>query len=1632
MNEPLPPGTIPGDAARAADATRLARDGDGPNQAVVDAIFRAARTGIVIAALDGRRLRVNEAFCEMTGFTEAELLALDFRQHVHPEDLPRSLALRESLLAGERESCTTHRRFLRKDGTWLLANATTSMVRDADGSPSFTVVVIDDLSEQMRSAQVLADSEDRYRATFDRAGVGITHMDAEGRRLSVNRTFCEMLGYSEEAFLALPFDALMHPDEADAIRLARDKVLRGELKATTMERRYRCRDGRWIWGQVTTTVVERGGGRPAYTIAIMRDITARRIAEDALRASEERFRATFEQAPFAIAHSSPSGTWLRVNRRFVEMFGYRLDELAGVTWNDLNHPDEIAARERNVRQLASGEAETITREKRYLRRGGIEFWGQVTLSAVRDRDGGVDYMVTSIEDISERRRAADAMRDSEARFRSLIEFSSDWYWEQDEQLRFTVMSGGAVAARDLVPGDYLGRQLWDLPWLPGTDAAEWKAHRSQVERREPFRDLVLSRQAADGTLRHASISGEPVFAADGAFRGYRGVSSDVTNRVAFERRLHERDAENRLLAEIVAQSQDAIVTHDLDNRIVTWNAGATRLFGHARADAIGRNATELLADDPSPENVALHVERLRAGVSLTRRTRGCTADGRLLDIETSLSPLRDADGRLIGQITISRDLTDRIETEQALRESEARNRLLAGVVDQTTEAIVTKDLDNRVLTWNRGATALFGYSAEEAIGRNISTLVIPGADEERIAAAVADTRACRTHSRFEARRARNGRTFDVEVSYSPLYSADGEHIGEISIARDITSRLGAERALRASEARSRLLAAVVEQSAEAIIIKDLDNIILSWNAGAERMYGWTQAEAVGRNITLLVRPAASGADVARRIARLRRGEPEAWQTVSHRRDGTSIHVDVNVSPLFDENGRHIGEITMVRDITERQRAETALRATEARNRELALIVDQSYDAIITKDTTNRILTWNRGAERIFGWPAGEVLGRNFLALMKPEAEEAELRAAIDRIGERKAETWETVRTTKAGERIHVEVTVSPLFDDDGQHLGEISINRDITARVQAEEALRDHRLFLEQAQAVGGIGSWALSLADGRLTWSDETVRIFGLERGSFDGRPETFQSLVHPDDVERVRIANEQAVATRAPYTNEYRILRPDGTQRWIYEHAAIICDDQDRPLRVVGVAQDITERRAAQERIEFLATRDPLTELPNRLLLRDRITHGMASAARNGTQLALLFIDLDRFKTINDSLGHRVGDELLKQVAERLARCVRMEDTLARLGGDEFVVLLQGLGDSQVASQVARKVLKLLARPYLIEGHQLSTSCSIGISLYPTDGTDAQTLMKNADAAMYHAKERGRGNYQYFSADLHSRAVERLSIETALRRALERDEFELHYQPQVRMGDSKVVGMEALLRWNHPEEGLLAPGRFIRIAEESGLIVPLGEWALDAACARMRAWLDAGLKPPRLAVNVSVGQLSRSFVRSVGRILQAHRIDGAQLELEMTESLLMQHVDENVKLLQRLGDLGVQVALDDFGTGYSSLAYLKKFPIDALKIDRTFVRDIVEDPDDSAITAAVVSIGHHMQLRVVAEGVETAEQLAILQSMGCDEYQGYLFSRPLPVQGFEARFLAGDAAVAAAKAPGSRREQPPALPQS
>lgn len=446
-------------------------------------------------------------------------------------------------------------------------------------------------------------------------------------------------------------------------------------------------------------------------------------------------------------------------------------------------------------------------------------------------------------------------------------------------------------------------------------------------------------------------------------------------------------------------------------------------------------------------------------------------------------------------------------------------------------------------------------------------------------------------------------------------------------------------------------------------------------------------------------------------------------------------------------------------------------------------------------------------------------------------------------------------------------------------------------------------------------------------------------------------------------------------------RVLSPDGAV-----------------LNYVAMWSDISDRKEAEARIHYLAHYDALTELPNRVLFNDRFNQALIHARRSDESVALMFVDLDRFKVVNDTLGHRVGDELLKQVAERLRRCVREEDTVSRQGGDEFVVLLANLDASSGSAVVAEKILEALAEPMYFEGHELGVTCSIGIACYPGDGADPESLMKNADLAMYRAKSVGRNNYQFFSPELEQGALTRLTLENAMRRALDRDEFELHYLPQVDNPSGRLLSLEALIRWHHPERGLLMPNQFIPLAEESGLILPMSLWVLRRVARQLAEWQGRGLAPVPVAINLCEAQLRQpDFAESLGRILAEEGVEGRWLELEFTEAALMHDTERNLRVLSALKGLGVSITLDDFGVGYSNLNILRRLPVDTLKIDRSLVSDVARNEDDAVIVDAIISMARSMNLKVVAEGVETAAQAGFFQARACAEIQGHFFAKAM-----------------------------------
>ncbi|MCC6708909.1 MAG: EAL domain-containing protein [Gammaproteobacteria bacterium] len=567
---------------------------------------------------------------------------------------------------------------------------------------------------------------------------------------------------------------------------------------------------------------------------------------------------------------------------------------------------------------------------------------------------------------------------------------------------------------------------------------------------------------------------------------------------------------------------------------------------------------------------------------------------------------------------------------------------------------------------------------------------------------------------------------------------------------------------------------------------------------------------------------------------------------------------------------------------------------------------------------------------------------------------------------------------------------------------------------QTAEQLRQSQSNLAHAQRIARLGAWEYNFNSGAVTGSDEVGQVLAGQRGWLPATPEDFLARVCAEDRERVREALSTGVRSGEAFDIDFRVA--NGSDDDVHAHLDVeyLRDGAGHITRMRGSLQDVTEHRATQARIHELAFYDAVTGLPNRTYFRERLSASLAIAERRNRRLALLFVDLDQFKRINDSWGHHVGDELLCQVAGRLGEALRRSDvvcrfdaqektTLARLGGDEFVILLNDIERPENAGATAQRVLDQFKQPFMLDGNEVFVSGSIGIAVYPDDATDEHTLLKHGDLAMYQVKQEGRNGYSFFTADMNTRAMERLNMEASLRRAVEREEFRLFYQPKIAAASGEVIGAEALIRWQHPDLGLIGPQQFIPIAEDCGVIVAIGTWVIHEACRQLAAWSGDLPADFQMSVNLSAAQFAQTeLVEVVDEALATAGVAPAQLQLELTETMLMGDVRRALQLLHSLRDRGVALAIDDFGTGYSSLNYLKRLPITCLKIDRSFVRDVNNDPRDAAIVRSTVALAHNLGLSVVAEGIETEQQRDALISFGGDELQGYLYSPPLPPPAF------------------------------
>ncbi|MCW8905788.1 MAG: EAL domain-containing protein, partial [Sedimenticola sp.] len=946
-----------------------------------------------------------------------------------------------------------------------------------------------------------------------------------------------------------------------------------------------------------------------------------------------------------------------------------------------------------------------------------------------------------------------------------------------------------------------------------------------------------------------------------------------------------------------------------------------------------------------------------------------TVDGVTRPYLTTKGPLL-INGRVEGVFAIARDIAPLKQAEQeilqGLSSAQEREAELEAVFQALPDLFFRLAADGTVLDYRAQSNSELYLPPEQFLGKRIYDVLPP-----EVSSLLANRAAMLTDSD------------DMQVFDYDLPMAQGIRHYEarlkrfiqrkemICVIRDITDQYRAEQQLKENEQRLRTL---INATPDIICFKD----------GAGR---WLEANDADLKLFSLQGVAYQGktdSELAEFTAPLYRdafltceeSDEAAWQSGGYSRceeaiptaDGSINVYDVIKVPLHNKDGSRKGLIVLGRDITERKRAEQRLLSAE---REWTQAMDQFDDPIYLLDMERHLLRANSAFYRMIGLNPGEDVGRPIVELLHPQGESEICPVCSAQEAKREASFTLEAEDHFNPAGIPLEVNLKLVRDDSGNASGMLMSLHDLSQSRQIEQQLRLNASVFENTDE--GV---MITDVDGTILETNRACSdILGYTREELAGvNPSLFSSGRHDKSYFRDMW---HALAQTGRWRGEIWNRRKNGELFPEWLTISSVKDSCGKTSHYVGVFTDISQIKQSQEQLEHLGHHDSLTDLPNRLLLNERLEQAIRHAERHQTLLAVIFLDLDNFKHINDSLGHPVGDQLLQAVAGRLLDTIRQDDTVARIGGDEFVLLLEDIGPPEHAGLAAQKLARAFADPFQLQDHTIRVTASMGICISPEDGRDPATLLRNADSAMYRAKEEGRNTYQFYTEELTRNAFERVLLENNLRQAVEKKQLRLLYQPQWDLQSGRIIGLEALIRWRHPELGMISPARFIPLAEESGLIHPIGRWVLDSACRQGRKWLDRGFDFGRIAINIAGPQLQRgNLLNEVQRALDSSGLPTHHLELEVTEGFIMQQAESAISQLQALRDLGVTLAIDDFGTGYSSLSYLKRLPIHKLKIDQSFVRDIPEDQNDMAIADAVIAMGRSLGLTVIAEGVETRAQ--------------------------------------------------------
>lgn len=1108
------------------------------------------------------------------------------------------------------------------------------------------------------------------------------------------------------------------------------------------------------------------------------------------------------------------------------------------------------------------------------------------------------------------------------------------------------------------------------------------------------RDTHFHRLIVDlwGNEKWVLVNYIPQRLASGEIYGLIAVVTNAERLKKLERETLERE---RLMRSITDRAGLPIVHLDASHKFLFANQPFFDWIGREKSEVLGRTMEAVFP----PETAAFYaplVHRALAGETFKIETTSTARIGPPRRLEVSFFPDTDENGTISAAIFMVRDIDEDHRLRDALLARERRIRL---ITDNVGLPISYVDADMRLQFYNRAGLEWLGRHADEVIGKPMHEVF----GVETISAVApwltgAFNGEPQTYERLAKKN--NGESRWVRGHMVPDFDDSGKVVGVFTVLTDIDSDVRMRRDLEEQGRQLRLFTDNIPESIAYLSnerqYKFVNNtFLLQRGLAREEVIGKTYMEVIGAEAAAVATPLLDRAF--------------AGETVVYERlvslAGTANNkrwFRIRAVPDFGADGVVQGIYLVGVDIHDIKTAQDMLRTNEAELRQAmdSLPYPMAYvDKALTYQFVNRTM------ESLMGKTRDDLVGSSMQKLFNPSRLK-EIEPIWQRVLKGETVTMERLITAGDDKQRWMNVRYTPRRNAAGEVIGFYSASTDIDELKRAEIELRRANWMLSShfENTPLAVIEWDAAFRVRR--WSPQAERIFGwTEQEVLGKRLKDLKFVVEDDKAEVMGLVERLQNQSETHVTSLNRNYRKDGRIIWCEWYNSNLADDTGKLVSVLSLAQDVTARVEAEERLVHQATHDSLTGLPNRSLLQDRLRQAITRGRRNQSRVATLFIDLDRFKDVNDTLGHRVGDELLRAMASRLNAAVRESDILVRLSGDEFMVVLEQIGDLDAATRVAAKLLDEIRAPSFIEGNEIFVSGSIGISVFPDDADDADALLRHADMAMYQAKQTGKNTYCVFSADLAEHGSNMRMLENALRASIARNELELYYQPKVDMVTNRIIGAEALLRWHHPQRGLIMPGEFIHLAEETGLVHRIGDWVLETAIAQVRKWRATGHRDMHLAINLSAGQFHASNLSD--RIIECVRREGCDpdmIELEITETGMLQNPEGVGRTISALREFGLSVAIDDFGTGYSSLSHLKRFPIDTLKIDRSFVSDVLTDRDDAAIVAAVIALAKALQIRVVAEGVETEQQRAHLAALGCHAYQGYLVSAALPIADFEA----------------------------